>query len=86
MNAEHNPQAEQMGDASMARNLRYQAEAIWPQERPLFDRYGLAGALRIRTIPRLEVPVIVALDEPQPTTGQGQAVVLVFRQIPVEVR
>jgi SAM-dependent methyltransferase len=47
MNPEHNPQAEQMGDASMARNLRYQAEAIWPQERPLFDRYGLAGAIRI---------------------------------------
>lgn len=42
-----NPQAEQMGDESMARNLAYQAEAIWPQELPLFDRYGLSGALRI---------------------------------------
>jgi SAM-dependent methyltransferase len=47
MNPEHNPQAEQMGDASMARNLRFQAEAIWPQERPLFERYRLAGAIRI---------------------------------------
>ena len=47
MSADHNPQAEQMGDESMVRNLAYQAEAIWPQERGLFDRYGLTGALRI---------------------------------------
>ena len=44
---ERNPQAEQMGDESMVRNLAFQAQAIWPQEWPLFDRYGLAGALRI---------------------------------------
>ena len=42
-----NPQAEQMGDESMVRNLAHQAEAIWPQERSLFDRYGLSGNLRI---------------------------------------
>ncbi len=42
-----NPQAEQMGNESMARNLAHQAEAIWPQERRLFDRYALSGALRI---------------------------------------
>jgi SAM-dependent methyltransferase len=42
-----NPQAEQMGDESMARNLAHQAEAIWPQERRLFDRYGLSGPLHI---------------------------------------
>jgi len=42
-----NPQAEQMGDESMVRNLAYQADAIWPQELPLFDRYGLSGALRV---------------------------------------
>lgn len=47
MSADRNPQAEQMGDESMARNLAHQAEAIWPQEAPLFDRYGLSGALRI---------------------------------------
>ncbi len=47
MGIERNPQAEQMGDESMARNLAHQAEAIWPQERPLFDRYGLSGPLRI---------------------------------------
>jgi SAM-dependent methyltransferase len=30
-----------MADESMVRNLAAQAEAIWPQERPLFERYGL---------------------------------------------
>lgn len=35
-----NPQAEQMADESMIRNLRAQAEAIWPQERALLARYG----------------------------------------------
>jgi SAM-dependent methyltransferase len=34
-----NPQAEQMADESMVRNLAAQADAIWPQERPLFLRY-----------------------------------------------
>lgn len=47
MQPDRNPQAEQMGDESMVRNLAHQAQAIWPQERPLFDRYGLSGALRI---------------------------------------
>lgn len=42
-----NPQAEQMGDASMLRTLSHQAEAIWPQERGLFDRYALAGDVDI---------------------------------------
>ena len=45
--SDRNPQAEQMGDESMARNLGYQAEAIWPQEQRLFDRYGLSGPLHI---------------------------------------
>ena len=44
---EHNPQAEQMGDEAMARNLAHQAEAIWPQEQSLFDRYALSGPLRV---------------------------------------
>ena len=42
-----NPQAEQMGDESMVRNLAHQAEAIWPQEQHLFDRYALSGVLHI---------------------------------------
>jgi ubiquinone/menaquinone biosynthesis C-methylase UbiE len=47
MKTERNPQAEQMGDASMARTLSWQAQAIWPQERPLFARYALSGTVRI---------------------------------------
>ena len=40
-----NPQAREMADESMVRNLAAQAEAIWPQEQPLFARYALpAGA------------------------------------------
>jgi SAM-dependent methyltransferase len=43
----HNPQREQMADASMVRNLAFQASALWPQEAPLFARYGLPAAPRI---------------------------------------
>lgn len=35
-----NPQAEQMAHESMLRTLAAQAEALWPLEAPLFDRYG----------------------------------------------
>lgn len=41
------PQAQEMGDESMVRNLEAQAEAIWPQERPLFARYSLPARPRI---------------------------------------
>ena len=47
MSNDRNPQGEQMGDESMARNLAHQAQAIWPQEHGLFDRYDLSGAIRI---------------------------------------
>lgn len=47
MTHDHNPQADQMGDASMVRNLEAQAIAIWPQEEPLFERYGLSADCRI---------------------------------------
>jgi hypothetical protein len=36
-----NPQAREMADESMVRTLAAQAEAIWPQEKPLFERYRL---------------------------------------------
>jgi ubiquinone/menaquinone biosynthesis C-methylase UbiE len=36
-----NPQAKQMADESMVRNLAVQARAIWPQEIELFRRYSL---------------------------------------------
>ena len=42
-----NPQAEQMADESMVRNLAAQAQAIWPQEAPLFGRYALPAEARI---------------------------------------
>ncbi|MGA9342841.1 MAG: class I SAM-dependent methyltransferase, partial [Rhodanobacteraceae bacterium] len=47
MNANRNPQAEQMGDEAMARTLAWQAQAIWPQEKSAFDRYRLSGAISI---------------------------------------
>lgn len=47
MKQDRNPQAEQMGDESMVRNLAFQADAIWPQEEGLFDRYGLSGRISI---------------------------------------
>ncbi|MBA3562735.1 MAG: methyltransferase domain-containing protein, partial [Gammaproteobacteria bacterium] len=42
-----NPQAAQMGHASMVRTLDAQARAIWPQEERLFLRYGLAADIDI---------------------------------------
>lgn len=42
-----NPQAKQMADESMVRNLRAQATAIWPQEVPLIQRYALPSAPQI---------------------------------------
>ena len=36
-----NPQAKEIADESMVRNLAAQADAIWPQEQPLFTRYAL---------------------------------------------
>src|SRR6266853_510102 len=42
-----NPQAKQMADESMVRNLDAQARAIWPQEIPLLGRYALPAAPRI---------------------------------------
>ncbi len=39
-----------MADESMLRNLAAQADAIWPQEQPLFGRYRLPEAARIADI------------------------------------
>lgn len=47
MSDEWNPQADEMADESMVRNLAAQALAIWPQEEPLFLRYGLPERARI---------------------------------------
>lgn len=42
-----NPQARQMADESMVRNLEAQARAIWPQEVELFRRYALPAKARV---------------------------------------
>ena len=42
-----NPQARQMADESMIRNLDAQARAIWPQEVDIIRRYGLRDDIRI---------------------------------------
>ena len=42
-----NPQAKQMADESMVRNLTAQANAIWPQEIQLVRRYALPAEPRI---------------------------------------
>lgn len=42
-----NPQARQMADESMVRNLAAQAQAIWPQESALLRRHGVAEDARI---------------------------------------
>ncbi len=47
---DRNPQARQMADESMVRNLAAQALAIWPQESRLFRRYRLPAAARIADI------------------------------------
>jgi SAM-dependent methyltransferase len=41
MTKKRNPQADQMADESMIRNLAAQADAIWPQEQAFFERYTL---------------------------------------------
>jgi SAM-dependent methyltransferase len=43
----HNPQASMVADESMVRTLRHQADAIWPQEAPLYARYGLPATAKI---------------------------------------
>ena len=42
---DRNPQAKQMADESMVRNLAAQAQAIWPQEEPLVRSYPAPSAV-----------------------------------------
>ncbi len=44
---DRNPQAKQMADESMVRNLAAQATAIWPQEAPLFRAYQPTAILDV---------------------------------------
>ena len=45
MTVPSSPQAREMADESMVRNLAAQAEAIWPQEEPIFARHPLVGSV-----------------------------------------
>jgi ubiquinone/menaquinone biosynthesis C-methylase UbiE len=45
--ADLNPQGAQMADESMIRTLAAQIEAIWPQEKPLVERYRLPKHARV---------------------------------------
>lgn len=47
MSSTRNPQAEQMADESMVRNLKFQADAVWPQEWPLIEGYDLPDAPQV---------------------------------------
>lgn len=47
MSQDLNPQAREMADESMVRTLAAQANAIWPQEEPLFARYRLSDTAAI---------------------------------------
>lgn len=42
---DRNPQAKQMADESMVRNLSAQAEAIWPQEQAIFSGHGMPATI-----------------------------------------
>jgi ubiquinone/menaquinone biosynthesis C-methylase UbiE len=44
---DRNPQAREMADESMVRNLAAQAEAIWPQEEPIVRAHALPAAPEI---------------------------------------
>src|SRR3954449_5395965 len=47
MTVDLTPKAKEMADESMARNPMAQAEAIWPQEQPLFERYRLPPSAKV---------------------------------------
>src|SRR4051812_29682043 len=72
------PQAKEMADESMERNLAAQAEAIWPQEEPIFARHPPPAGSRVldvghgtreivaRLAGRFEGASFVAIDLEEP--------------------
>ena len=80
-----NPQAAQMADESMLRNLAAQAIAIWPQEEPLLQRYTLpanaciadigcgSGEITARLANRYPDAKIVGVDILETSIGYAQS-------------
>ena len=78
-----NPQAKEMADKSMVRNLAAQAEAIWPQEQPLFGRYGVpteadildagcgTGEISVRLARMFDHARLLGVDVIPPATASG---------------
>jgi ubiquinone/menaquinone biosynthesis C-methylase UbiE len=65
MARQRNPQAEQMADESMLRTLAAQAEAIWPQEQHLLERYGTPARIADIGCGSGEITSRLALRYPQ---------------------
>lgn len=64
-----NPQARLMADESMLRTLKHQAEAIWPEERALFERYRLRDGARILDVGCGTGEIALRLAELLPTAS-----------------
>ncbi len=64
-----NPQARHMADESMVRTLKHQALAIWPQERPLFERYPLPEGAAILDVGCGTGEIVIRLAKMFPTAS-----------------
>jgi hypothetical protein len=69
-----NPQAEQVADASMVRNLDALAQAIWPQERELFMGRNTFSILDAMHLDAITVDFVVAdtVRVPRETFASGR--------------
>ncbi len=80
----NSPQAREMADESMVRNLAAQAEAIWPQEELLFARYDFqsghvldvgcgTGELTVRLAEKYPEAMFMGLDLEEPHLDRARA-------------